>query len=350
MKDQDEPQMSTEDIVAAFRSRKAAAAVPPELSAAPPEPPLPPFSQVPAPSPPPSPSPPPLPSPPASSSPLPPLPPRAAMPPEGTGMAPAVRTGPSIVAAWPAVQDAGALTAAAPALNLSDRLLADRFVAARGSRRGVAAGIATALLGFVALALGGTEPWHGAGLPRWWDAAALALAALGIAMALLSLVVPRSRSLRVRLAATQREEWARVQGEADRLRGLALAGGGLAGAGLLVAAAASRLLGDGAAALYVTGGGIAMAVFGLAVLAWASARRSLVQRLYVQTLVLSRLEQTGLGPAAQPDPRVAPVLRALDQLLGALPESAVRRFLASDEAAQYLELIDELAGERHGRP
>lgn len=252
----------------------------------------------------------------------------------------------------PAVQGKTSLTASAPALNLSDRLLDDRFIASRGSRRGVVTGSVLVFLGLAAVVAdqampsGGTAvTLAGLGITGFGIGAAV----LGLLLAVLFLFVPRRRSLRVRLAATQREEWARVQAEAASLRrtslvGAAVAAGGLAATALGFVALAPPWSGYAAIVL------LAAAACGLGTMLWAVARRGLAQRLYVQTLVLQRLEQTGLGPAAEADPRIAPVLRSLDKLLGALPESAVRRFLASDEASAYLDLIDELGKDgAHGR-
>jgi hypothetical protein len=254
----------------------------------------------------------------------------------------------AVPALRPAVQGASSLAAASPALRLTDRLLADRFVSGRGSLPGVLAGaaaaVAGALLALAARADVVTSRWPAAGrieLP------ALALVALGLAAVALFSAFPRSRRLRVRLAATQREEWGRLQAEAAGLRRWGGAGLGLAVGGAVVVAAVLTLPLPPPLGLAWTVGAVA-AVVGLALVCWSAVRRSVVQRLYVQTLVLSRLERTGLSPSAEADPRLAPVLRSLDSLLGALPESAVRRFLASDEATSYLELMDELEGRRGG--
>jgi hypothetical protein len=245
-----------------------------------------------------------------------------------------------------------ALTASGPGLNLSSRLLEDRLVARAGSRTGVALGVALALAGLAMAAA--SQALVARGLLS--DANALDLgglglagAAIGLALAGIFLVLPRRRSLRVRLAATQQQEWSRVSAEARRLRAWSIVGAAAAFVGLGGATAAYAVL-DQPLGGYAGGARAGLAIAGTILLAWAAARRGLVQRLYVQTLVLSRLEQTGLGPSAAADPRIAPVLRSLDQLLGALPESAVRRFLASDEATQYLELIDDLSKDPgHGR-
>lgn len=300
---------------------------------------------------------------PASAAP--PVPPAPATPPAPAAPAPMHR--PPVEASWapvpdgagalairPAVQSTGpmALTIASPGLNLSSRLLEDRFVSRSGNRTGVAAGLVLTLLGLGILVLDQALLAQGiVVLPLNYDLSSIgvALAGLGLLVAIPFLFLPRRRSLRVRLAATQQEEWARVKAEAAELRRWTVVGALAAVLGLAGAAAAYSLVAPPNSGV-IAGALALLAIGGTILLAWAASRRSLVQRLYVQTLVLSRLEQTGLGPAAEPDPRIAPVLRSLDRLLGALPESAVRRFLASDEATQYLELIDDLSKDRgHGR-
>jgi hypothetical protein len=252
----------------------------------------------------------------------------------------------------PAVQGNTSLTASSPALNLSDRLLDDRFIASRGSRRGVVAGSALVFAGLATIVADQALLSRGVVVtPADTDLTSLGLvaAALGVVLAVLFLFVPRRRSLRVRLAATQREEWARVQAEAASLRRKSIVGAAVAVTGLAATAVAYSAL-DQPVAGYVALLLLLAAAAGLGTMLWAVARRGVAQRLYVQTLVLQRLEQTGLGPSAESDPRIAPVLRSLDKLLGALPESAVRRFLASDEASAYLDLIDELGKDGgHGR-
>jgi hypothetical protein len=253
----------------------------------------------------------------------------------------------------PAVQGGEvALSASSPALNLSSRLLEDRFVSRAGNRTGVAVGVVLALAGLALIVADQALLSRGiAFAPLNTDLSSIGVlgAALGLVVAVPFLFFPRRRSLRVRLAATQQEEWARVKAEAAVLRKRSIAGAVTALAGLTLSAASYALIAPPEGG-YLAGVLALVALGGTAVLAWAAARRGVVQRLYVQTLVLSRLEQTGLGPAAEPDPRVAPVLRSLDKLLGALPESAVRRFLASDEATQYLELIDDLSKDRRHGP
>lgn len=247
----------------------------------------------------------------------------------------------------PSPRTAGPLVASSRTLNLSDRLLADKFVTRRGSQTGVILGVAVALVGVAGYAALRVALLRDLPMPFWWWEASALLVALGLGLAVLFLLVPPTRRVRIRLAPSQVEEWARVQREARALRAWSWVGVGAAATGMVFAAVARDLF-DGDRSMAAAGVGVAVALAGLGVLAAAMLRRGLLQRLYVQSLVLSRLEQTGLGPSGAADPRVAPVLKALDQLLGALPESAVRRFLTSDEATQYLDLLDDVREGRHG--
>lgn len=264
------------------------------------------------------------------------------------------------VALRPASAAGRSLAAAGPVLKLSERLLEDAHLTVRGSRVGRRVGIILIALGFLALAVerrfslvaGANYQVLIAG--RIFNAyyAPAALVALGVILLALFLFVPPSRRLAVRLAASQKEEWERIQGEMKAARfasafatGLSLLGPILLAAAYVVPYGLARL---GALAL----GSLALAV-GLVLGVRASARRNAVQRLYVQTMILARLEGSGLGPAGEGggagavDPRVGQVLKALDQLLGALPESAVRQFLSSPQSQDYLDLIEE-AGDRNG--
>ena len=164
---------------------------------------------------------------------------------------------------------------------------------------------------------------------------------------------PPARTLAVRLAPSQEEEWERVREEARMWNLLQWVGFGLLVGGLLLGAIAYSALPD---SQVVAGAGflIFLGVAGGGLLFAAWSRRHTLHRLYIQTLVLSRLENTGLGPGAsqalpevvkENDERVAPVLRALDDLLGHLPDHVVQQFLSSDEAQAYLELIEEAQAE-----
>ena len=232
------------------------------------------------------------------------------------------------------------LSALGPALRLSDALLKDRSVSVKGSPALRAAGLVAVLLGLVAVVLDRRAIAFGDDVPAFRMAGA-ALLLLGLAAFGAGLLFPRNRRLAVRLAASQREEWKRIQGESKRLVLMSRVGVAVAVAGLLGLAAAYALQ-----SIPLIGAAGAMAAAGLALLGASAVRRGIARRLYVQTLVLSGLEASGLGGAA--DERVRPVILALDQLLGALPEAEVQAFLASPEARAYLELVDEATRSKRG--
>ncbi len=80
--------------------------------------------------------------------------------------------------------------------------------------------------------------------------------------------------------------------------------------------------------------------------AWGilASRRGPLRLALRQTLLLRELESRGLMPAGVMDPSVRDVMLALDQLLGDLPDSAVQRFLASEESGTFLGLLAEIRG------
>ncbi|MEA3189430.1 MAG: hypothetical protein QOD77_12 [Thermoplasmata archaeon] len=303
---------TTEELVAAFRARKKA-----QVQAA--------RGTAPEPEPAPAPTPEPVP---AALAPIPPPPPARALGEIRPGTPPG-----------------SPLTV--QSLRLSERLLADRRIAVRGLRQGRIAGAALLLTGLALLLVERYYASRGpgvvvlAGVPLLPTATALAL--LGAALMVLFTFVPTRPSLPVRLAASQGEEWDRVQGELKAVGLRVPIGWAVVVLGVLLAAAALTVWAGKPASRYGAGLGLLVAAAGLGLLLHALAKRAALHRLYVQTLVLSSLERTGLGPQQARDGRVAPVLQALDQLLGALPESTVRRFLATPEAERYLELMDELA-------
>lgn len=228
-----------------------------------------------------------------------------------------------------------------PALRLSDALLKDTKVSLRGSPRTRAMGITLLLLGlFLAVVERRQEsldaPVEGLGL------VALLVIAVGALTAFVGALWPRGRRLAVRLAASQKEEWQRIQGETRRLQVQARIGLVLSIAGLALVAAGYSLL-----STQVLLAGAALALVGLPLLVVAQVRRGLARRLYVQTLVLSGLEASGIRGGA-PDDRVQPVIIALDRLLGALPEAEVQAFLATPQARAYLELVDEATRSQRG--
>lgn len=243
--------------------------------------------------------------------------------------------------AGPVSAPGATLSALGPTLRLSDALLKDRTVALRGSPRARAAGVAMLLVGLGLAVLERRQAAIGSPVPGL-DLLAVLLVLAGAATALLGMVLPRRRRLAVRLAASQKEEWTRIQHETGRLQTLSRVGLALSVLGLLLLVAAYSLASLG---LLVAGAGLA--IVGLPLLVTAQVRRSLARRLYVQTLVLSGLEASGLGGAG-PDDRVQPVILALDRLLGALPEHEVQAFLATPQAKAYLELVDEATRSQRG--
>ncbi len=258
------------------------------------------------------------------------------------------------IALRPASSPGLSLAAAGPVLRLSDRLLEDAQVTSRGSVWGRRIGFLFACAGLLALAIerratlqNGVQYTLGrTALPALLVPVALAL--VGVVLMALFTVLPPGRRLTVRFAASQKEEWERVQTEARRLRLLGAFGVAILFLGLLGLATAYALMPLGVLLLAAAAGAIAVGLCGLAVTLWAAGRRTAVHRLYVQTMVLARLEGSGLGPGGAPDGRLGPVLTALDSLLGSLPEAAVRQFLASPQAQDYLDLIEESSEGRHG--
>jgi hypothetical protein len=268
-----------------------------------------------------------------------------------SALAPA--SGPS--ALRPASSPGRSLTASGPVLKLSERLLEDAHISLRGSAVGRRVGLAVAMVGLLGLALerrtslaAGADLYFRLlpGLPiLLWCVVVVALGAL---LVLLFTFVPTSRRLAVRLAASQKEEWERIQGEMKAVRALGAVGVTLCVAGPLLVAAGYGAVAYGYARFALLGLGALLLAAGLVLGLRVAGRRSALQRLYVQTMVLARLESSGLGPGGGPDPRIGPVLKSLDALLGALPEAAVRQFLASPQSQDYLDLIEEASEDAHG--
>lgn len=247
----------------------------------------------------------------------------------------------------PASSPGATLSPLGPALRLSEALLKDTRVSMRGSPRTRAVGVALLLLGLALAVVERRQAALDAPVPGLSPVTTLGLAAallvvVGALTAILGILWPRSRRLAVRLAASQGEEWKRIQAETRRLQVQARIGLAFSIAGLALIAAAYSL-----ASLAVLLAGGVLAAVGLPLLAIAQVRRGLARRLYVQTLVLSGLEASGIRSGA-PDDRVQPVIIALDRLLGALPEAEVQAFLATPQARAYLELVDEATRSQRG--
>ncbi|MEK6985280.1 MAG: hypothetical protein AABX89_02725 [Candidatus Thermoplasmatota archaeon] len=264
----------------------------------------------------------------------------------------------SAVALRPASAAGRSLAAAGPVLKLSERLLEDANLTVRGSRIGRRIALILVAAGLLVLAVERRASLLAeanyqiliAGRTFMAYLAPAAMIVLGIVLLGLFLFVPPSRRLAIRLAASQKEEWERIQGEMKAARLASALATTFALLGPLCLAAA-YLFPYGLARLGLLGLGGLFLIIGLVLGLRSANRRTAVQRLYVQTMILARLEGTGLGPAGEgggaADPRVGQVLKALDQLLGALPETAVRQFLASPQSQDYLDLIEE-TGERNG--
>lgn len=244
-----------------------------------------------------------------------------------------------------AVVPRGALHALDPAMGLSERLLSDTTLTVRGSRvlRAVSLGVLVLSLGGLAwearaVRMGGA--FHTVGNVAVWQAL-LALAALAALSLVAFRVWPAGRVLRVGLADSQAREWQDVQDQARMLQVAQGLGTGLLVAGALAAVAAYTAFPD---AQVVSGLALAAALLlgGVVTGVVVAARRAVLHRLYVQTMMLARMEQVGVGVAA--DERTAAVLLALDELLGTVPESALHKFLEQEESAWYLELIDRVRG------
>jgi hypothetical protein len=237
-----------------------------------------------------------------------------------------------------------------PVFNLSTHLQHEKAFTQRGSPLGQASGVLLLIAGLAVLAyerrmawIDGEAPLLGLlGLYAWEGALLLAL--LGLALALAFTWLP-GRRIAVPLPASQREAWAQALRQLAGARMMQWTGLALLVAGCLLAVLAYAGLAQPTSGYVATVCALAAAV-GAALASWATGRQPALRRVVLQSMLLARLEQSGLPGGT--DGRITPVLRALDHLMGALPESAVRRFLASDEAATYLELIDEMKAAEAG--
>ena len=247
----------------------------------------------------------------------------------------------------PAGSDGGGLSILNPAFGLAARLAGDRHITVRGSLRTRRAGVLLFVVGLLLVVsdrlLLKLADLDVAVRPRFMPLAVglegvgAVVAFVGALVLLAGFTFPARRRLVVRLGASQRQEWQSVQQEAKLIRLLPAIGLGMVAAG---AALTYLLLGLPAPAFAVAG--LLVLAAGLALLVYASARRTAVHRLYLQTLLLSNLERTGAGTGLGDD--VGKVLVALDRLLGALPDAEVQAFLATPEAERYLVLMEKLRG------
>ncbi len=173
------------------------------------------------------------------------------------------------------------------------------------------------------------------------------LAHLGLILAMLAVwafltirTVAGDKVLRIPLAPSQGDQWEEVQSQARLMQFGQWIGMGGAVAGLGILALSLRFI-PGGGVVVGAGLGGAMAVGSLALILFMEARRGPLRQVYVQTLLLSRLEEAGVSSKLALDPRTAEVLRAVDRLLADLPESAVRRFMSTDQAQKYIELVEK---------
>lgn len=358
----------TESVLAAYRERKrkaveanrgaspAPSPAPTSVSSAPAPAPAPTFAPAqPVPpavhswSPPASPMTPPASPPPAIPAvpipipgPTPTHPPAPAQPPRDIPVVsvPAVRS-PAPLVAPGGLAPGSNLSPVGPALRLSETLLRDAKVSLSGSPVLRTIGAVLVLAGLALLAVDRRQAALATPVPLLL-LAGLGILGVGCLLVLVGRLWPRNRRLAVRLAASQKEEWQRIQGETTRLVLLGRIGLGLAVAGLLAIVAGYALL----STAILAAGALATGI-GLVLVLVAQVRRNLARRLYVQTLVLSGLEASGLGGGGA-DGRVQPVILALDQLLGALPEAEVQAFLNTPQARAYLELVDEATRSQRG--
>lgn len=261
----------------------------------------------------------------------------------------AARTRKAATAVAP-VASARTLTALDPGMRLADRLESDRVVTAPANRQARSAALVAMFVGLGLLVLAQRSVAAGGdadllGIPAGWLGALLALAG-AVAWGLLAFYGPQ-RVLDLELAPDQQQQWEEVEAQARMTRSAMSIGTAAAAGGLVVTALALSTAPDGLR-LGAVGFGLVIAVAGGLLLGFAYARRGPLRLLYLQTLVLARLERTGVGREVAADPKTADVLMALDALLGELPESSVRRFLSKPEAEWYLDMVARIREGKHG--
>ncbi len=232
----------------------------------------------------------------------------------------------------------------APGLRLTGRLAADPLVTTAPPSWWARLGWGTALVGLAVWIVRGLVP----SLGIWGLVVAWLLIGAGTGLLAWTYSRKDDRRIGVSFAPTQSSEWRRAE---RTTRWIGRARWAVAGVGLAAALALAILLwtleGPNHAAVWTMA---ALAV--LAGGAWGPVwllHRSAV-RSYVQTMILALLERAGTpspsasAPAALPS-SVEPVLLALDDLLGALPEAEIQRFMQMPEAEAYLSLMERLRGD-----
>ncbi len=198
-------------------------------------------------------------------------------------------------------------------------------------------GIAVAVIGalLIIVGLAADAGWGTVAALPW----GVAFVMLGGSAALLLSVLP-GRTVAEPLE-TQAMEWDAASSHFHRINAWARRCAIVATVGLLLL---------GGALVFLPAWGILHGALGFLMVAagvvWGilASRRGPLRLALRQTLLLRELESRGLMPAGVMDPSVRDVMLALDQLLGDLPDSAVQRFLASEESGTFLGLLAEIRG------
>ncbi len=239
-----------------------------------------------------------------------------------------------------------ALGPASPLLDLQDDLLQFPILGRKGSRLGRGFGIFFLALALVALAANRRERLlqdfttvQGYG---FLHLAGLCLV-LGIILVAVFLFVPASK-LRVKFHEDQDAEMRQVHTMSTENMVIGLVGIGFLMVGPLAVAVLYHTQSN--VDMLHVGALAGISILGLLMMLVARARRPVLQRLVAQTYILQWIESSGIfdEESATSDPRVVHVLEALDQLLGSLPDADVKRFMATPEAQDYLDLIGEIRG------
>lgn len=256
----------------------------------------------------------------------------------------------------PVTAGARSLAPMDPSLGLAHRLERDHLVTRQKDSIYYHIAVGVALLGLTLLAvdrlvfaLQGNILLGGVRL-TW---IAIIIAVLGAVAAPTLWFTLKERTLAVRFAASQEEEWERAAARVRLMMTLRWVGLGVAAAGPLVVVIAGAVQAD-ERVLPLAYTGFALLAAGLILAVVAYFMHHLSIRDYIQTTVLWILERTGLphrdasatdapeASEASVDPRIPEVLRTLDGLLSQLPDSAVAKFMQTPEAKAYLELMDSM--------